>query len=79
MDVENAEWTSIEAMLQSGILSRVKQIGIELHIDGKDSKTLNERYRLLKRLEDAGFRRWHYALNLYNIKFLNTGFRSCCY
>jgi len=83
MDVEESEYASLDEMLSSGILSQVKQLALELHIEDanfrKVTLSLYERYRLLKRLEDAGFRRWYYAINLYNIKFRPNGVRSCCY
>lgn len=70
-------------MLSSGILSQVKQLALELHIEDESIRkvtlSLYERYRLLVRLEDVGFRRWHFAINMYNIKFRYNGVRSCCY
>lgn len=79
MDVEGSEWASLAQMLKDGSLSRVKQFGIELHIGGTDTKTLVRIYKTLKQLEDQGFRRWYYTINLYHVKMTKNGFRSCCY
>ena len=42
-------------MLSDGILSQVKQLEIELHIGGTDTKGLVSIYMTLKQLEDRGF------------------------
>jgi len=79
MDVEGSEWPSLTKMLLEGTLSKVKQFGIELHIGAADTKSLFSIYNTLKKLEDQGFRRWYYSLNLYHVQKTPNGFRSCCY
>lgn len=79
MDVESSEWSSLSQMLSHGILSKVKQLGIELHMTGSDTKSLFNMYKILKRLEDQGFRQWYYTMNFYHLKHTKNGFRSCCY
>ena len=79
MDVESSEWASLSQMLSDGVLSKVKQLGIELHMTGTDAKSLFNMYEIVKRLEDQGFRRWYYTPNFYHLKWTHNGFRSCCY
>lgn len=79
IDVEGSEWPSLAQMLSAGTLSKVKQLGMELHIKKTNTKSFFGIYMTLKQLEDQGFRRWHFALNLYRLKQTANGFRSCCY
>lgn len=79
IDVERSEWASLSQMLTDGVLSKVKQLGIEVHLVGTDSKSLLYMYDILMRLEDQGFRRWHSNLNLFQVKLSKHGFRSSCY
>lgn len=79
IDVESSEWPSLVPMLEGDTLSRVKQFGVEIHIGQFTVQTLYYQYMLLKRLEDAGFRRWYFARNYYRVIKRRTGFRSCCY
>jgi len=83
MDVERSEWGSLKSMLKSNILSRVKQFGLEIHIE-KNSKRLYEYWTILHELEGQGFRRWYWAMNYQgaqagNIYMIPWGSRSCCY
>jgi Methyltransferase FkbM domain len=66
LDIEGYEWSAIENMLQSGILSKnVRQLAIEVHFgSGRSSHSeLVKQWNLLLALEKAGFRRWSYSVN----------------
>jgi hypothetical protein len=69
-------------MYKTDILSRVKQLGIEIHIMVKglaDSKVFYQRWSILKRLEDLGFRRWYSHFNEWGKYDFRGLARSCCY
>ena len=82
VDVEDAEWESVEAMYKTNILQkRVKQFGFEIHYSSHSRKTggFYRRWKILKQLEDIGFRRWYWHYN-HNGAYRHKGrFRSCCY
>lgn len=82
MDVETSEWTILESMYQSGILSKVKQLGFEVHIMSKSSTTANvffQHWKTLKRLESFGFRRWYWHFNYSGGYMYKNKPRTCCY
>jgi hypothetical protein len=79
MDVEGSEWDSVANMCSTGVLDRVKQFGLEIHVG---AKTFYKYYLILKQLEERGFRRWYWAMNFRasNIYVERPGVsRSCCY
>jgi len=78
-DIETSDFPAMEAMINSGVLSQVKQMGIEIHVPKKDAVTLAGLYKILNGLERAGMLRWYFSMNYYNIKYTRNGFRSCCY
>ena len=92
LDIEYSEWTAIEDMLAKGTLTKVKQLGIEIHTKEAigfpnlskymSTKDNFERYwRVLKYLEDFGFKRWHVHNNQYGMyDSKRTGKRmTCCF
>ena len=80
IDVEGSEWGALKTMLSSQVLGSVKQLGIEIHVDtGSNPRQLAEFYDTLKGLEQRGFRRWSFSMNMYNLIRHENGFRSCCY
>jgi len=81
MDVEGAEWRSLPNMMSSNILSRVKQLGFEIHVERGNVKKLYEYWTILDQLEKQGFRRWYWAMNFQGpaIYMESTAARSCCY
>jgi len=81
MDVEGAEWSSLTNMLRSKVLSRVKQLGLEIHLVKPNATRLYEYWTVLHRLEQQGFRRWYWAMNYraHNVYMVSTGSRSTCY
>jgi len=79
MDIEESEWPALDHILSSGVLSRVRQLGIEIHAHVRTASNLYERFLRLKGLEEAGMRRWYSVLNYYNLKRTKNGFRTCCF
>ena len=82
MDVEDSEWESLEAMYKTNILqSQVKQFGLEIHYASHSPTTAEfyRRWKIIKRLEDIGFRRWYWHFNHYGAYNYNGRVRSCCY
>ncbi len=58
MDIERSEWDSLPNMMDDGILTRVKQFGVEIHLDRRSTEALIERMNILTRLERLGFKKW---------------------
>ena len=59
LDVEHTEWVAIPQMIESGILERVRQLAMEIHFYDKDSAAdVKEGLKVLKSLEDYGFKRF---------------------
>jgi len=82
MDVEGAEWKSLQNMLRSTVLRRVKQLAMEIHVYHKPNLAkLLEYWTILHQLEERGFRRWHWTINYHgaNMYAVSTGSRSTCY
>ena len=76
MDVEGAEWEALPVMLRDGSLRHVKQLAIEIHRIGQQTRAQSV-YRLLDALENQGFRKWlvHYNPGG-NFKIRNTKLTS---
>ncbi|CAD5113622.1 unnamed protein product [Dimorphilus gyrociliatus] len=69
-DIEWIEWDVLENFFKGDGLKNVKQLGFEIHfgdpsaaLDFFNSKMFTMRWRLLKRLEEKGFARWHAHAN----------------
>ncbi|XP_070552256.1 uncharacterized protein [Ptychodera flava] len=87
IDIEGAEWQSLYQMLERGTLQYVKQLVFEVHLwkpkPGREIADFQEKFSILKWLEEQGFRMWHWHENLcgdrvklgYNYFFSET----CCY
>ena len=65
MDVEGAEWDSIQQMVDSGILKRVRQLYLEFH-----SAYFVDRLSLVRKLYDVGFRIFWTHKNPWHLNFL---------
>ena len=78
-DIELSEWPAIEEMYESGVLHRVRQMGLEIHVEQLNTAGLHGYYQTLGLLEKAGMRRWSWAMNYYNLRKSTNGVRSCCY
>lgn len=63
-DIEGSEWESLEQMLVEKVLHRVKQLGFEVHFAKNSSpEELTTKWRILQKLHQLGFRRWHFHEN----------------
>ena len=93
LDIEYSEWPALEEMLFDNSIRNVKQIGIEIHTrevirkdrSGNKFSTTKQQferyYKILKQLEDVGFRRWSVHNNQFGMyDSPRTGKRmTCCY
>ena len=80
IDVERDKWEALSTMLSSDVLASVKQLGMEIHLERNVKPgRLAQFYDILTGLEERGFRRWHFSMNMYNLIKHENGFRSCCY
>ena len=83
MDVEDSEWDAMEAMFKTDILqSRVKQFGLEIHLMSHSPSIgdIYRRWRIMKTLEECGFRRWYWHFNHDGARSAYDGrIHSCCY
>lgn len=69
-DIEWIEWDVLENFFLDNELKNVKQLGFEIHfgdpstaLDFFNSRMFTARWRLLKKLEEKGFARWHAHAN----------------
>ena len=66
MDVEFAEWRALPQIIQSGMLSKVRQLHVEIHLKRDDSmETLRSHAVTLKSIEDTGMMRFDSEGNPY--------------
>ena len=57
IDIESSEWDVIPELIESGVLDRVRQMSMEIHLSNQGSQTLAElrkSAKLLRRLETEG-------------------------
>jgi hypothetical protein len=66
IDIESDEWIVLPQILSSGMVDKVRQLGVEIHIAPSENnllRDLQERVKVLKSLEDYGFVRFDSKLN----------------
>ena len=86
IDVEYSEWLALDRILNSTVLSRVKQFGLEIHTREffKTPSTVENLVyysEILRRLQAAGFYRWYWHYNKGG-KFVSKNSKrqlTCCY
>ena len=84
-DVDNSEWSAIEAMYQENSLKNVKQIGLEIHFfhsdRNKDKQVWIKYFNTIKLIEKMGFLKWRTDENVFvYIKSPISGIqRTLCY
>ena len=87
MDVEYSEWEAFHAILDSGDLRNVKQVGIEIHTNEVHAKRhssvphFKSYYDVLRGIEQAGFLKWYVHANMgapFKSSHTHTT-RTCCY
>jgi hypothetical protein len=83
MDVEDAEYSSLETMFKTDILQKhVKQLALEIHLGVEHRRTLPNIYyfwTVLKQLDDVGFKRWYFHFNHHCAYNYNGHIGSACY
>lgn len=65
IDIESAEWSALPQIIQSGMLKKVRQLGVEIHLPGAND-TLTEYLKLaktLRSLENEGMIRFDSKFN----------------
>ena len=66
IDVEGAEWLTLPQMLRTGMLDKVKQLGVEVHYWAYSSfEEYRNGVKVLKSLEDYGFVRFSSRVNIW--------------
>lgn len=71
IDIENDEWIALPQILQSGMMDRVRQLGVEIHLPTNGS--INEFYQLigiLRSLENYGMVRFDSKLNPFSEQWM---------
>lgn len=64
IDIEFYEWKALPQIIKSGILSKVRQLGIEIHLDHRDNiEKYREWAKILRTLERAGMIRFDSKYN----------------
>ena len=64
MDIESAEWNTIPQIIKSGMLKKVRQLGVEFHFhNGGTLQTYQSRVGIIKSIEDAGMVRFDSKYN----------------
>ena len=66
LDIEFAEWRVIPDIIRSGMIKRIRQLHIEIHLTKDDSlELLRQRVGIIKMIEDAGMIRFDSRGNPY--------------
>ena len=64
MDIESAEWEAIPQIVSSGMMAKVRQLGVEIHLSGNEALS---HYRnlvgIIKSIEDTGMVRFDSKYN----------------
>ena len=78
LDIEGDEWNVIPQLIQSGMLSKVRQLGIEIHLNASDSiDNIRRQVKLLRSLESAGMVRFDSMYNPWIVsRFANLNVTS---
>ena len=67
MDIEHSEWDVLPNIIYSGMLSKVRQLGIEIHLDPNEHiKTYRKKVNILRSLEQMGMVRFDSKYNQWN-------------
>ena len=63
IDIEGAEWDVLGDVMASGMLARVRQLGVEIHLSPANYSVIARRARILQSLEKQGMVRFDSKLN----------------
>ncbi len=78
IDIESEEWNVIPQLIESGILDKVRQMGVEIHLTHRENENLKDfrkEANILYRLEtEGGMTRFDSKLNAFsNVTFKEMG------
>ena len=81
IDIDGTEFAVLKNLGSTDILTRIKQIGLEIHPMHGSTSQIYYYWTVLEMLATKGFRRWYWAMNYRNTNLYQTpsGIRSCCY
>jgi hypothetical protein len=72
IDVEFAEWIALPQMIKSGMLSKVRQLGLEIHLNESETIDKNREYvKILRTIEKMGFVRFDSKYNPWSMTNFN--------
>ncbi|XP_032793512.1 methyltransferase-like protein 24 isoform X6 [Daphnia magna] len=64
IDIEYSEWITLPNIIASGMLSKIRQMGMEIHLDGQDSLEQHREWaKLLRSIEKMGMIRFDSEYN----------------
>ncbi|XP_057368161.1 uncharacterized protein LOC130689152 [Daphnia carinata] len=64
IDIELDEWEIIPQIIKSGMLAKIRQLAVEIHLSIKDSpERMRDRVRIIRSLEEAGMVRFDSKMN----------------
>ena len=73
IDIEFAEWRVLPQLIKTGMLKRIRQLHVEIHLSKGDSlDLLRQRVGVLKAVEDAGMIRFDSRGNPYHRAVINS-------
>ena len=65
MDIDGAEWESINQMIESGDVYRVKQLQVELHFLRRERFNSTNQIVVIKKLHECGFKVFNRERNVF--------------
>ena len=67
LDIEKAEWRVLPQIVESRMMDKVRQLGIEIHLDSENSvSTFRQLAKILQSIEDYGMIRFDSRRNVLN-------------
>ncbi|XP_045034862.1 uncharacterized protein LOC116936255 [Daphnia magna] len=68
IDIESAEWIVLPQILESGMMDKVRQLSVEIHMDFNEAlKVCCEQANIIHSLEDYGMIRFDSKPNVYSV------------
>ena len=74
MDIESSEWVVLPHLISSGMLAKVRQLGVEIHFANRydTREEMISRVNVLKSVEDAGMIRFDSKYNMWSIGWIDS-------
>lgn len=70
VDIEHSEWATLPQILSSGMMDRVRQLAVEIHLpEQEDLREFQSRVAVLKSLEDYGLMRFDSKYNPWSVEW----------